>query len=134
MKLLLDTHIAIWAIADAPVLPQAARNIILDAKNEIYVSDASVFEVAIKSVAKPSAIPFNSSDFIEGCENSGYRFLPISRETIVAYESLDYESVGNAHKDPIDRLLIAQAKAWGMQFITHDEALRLYGEPNVAIV
>ena len=134
MKLLLDTHIAIWAIADAPNLSEAARRVILDVGNEVYVSDISAWEIAIKSVARPGSIPFGSSDFIEACEESGYLFLPVTREAIVAYEDLNYESVGGAHKDPFDRLLLAQAKTAGMMFLTHDDTLRLYGEPYVVIV
>ena len=134
VKVLLDTHIAIWAIAGAASLPETARKIILDRDNEIYVSDISAWEIAIKSVARPGSIPFASGDFIEACEKSGYRFLPVLREAIVSYEELDYEAVGNAHRDPFDRLLIAQAKTSDMLFLTHDDVLRLYGEPHVIIV
>lgn len=134
MKVLLDTHIAIWAIADAPALPAAARKAILDGRNELYVSDISAWEIAIKSVARPGSIPFGSREFMEGCEESGYRFLPVSRDAIAAYEELDYEAVGGAHRDPFDRLLLAQSKTSSMLFLTHDEALKLYGEPHVIVV
>lgn len=134
MKVLLDTHIAIWAIADAPALSAAARKTILDCRNDIYVSDISAWEIAIKSVARPGALPFSSGEFVEGCEESGYRLLPVSREAIVAYEQLDYEAVGDAHKDPFDRFLMAQSKVSDMLFLTHDSVLRLYGEPHVVIV
>lgn len=134
MKVLLDTHIAIWAIADAPVLPAAARKLILDGSNEIYVSDLSAWEIAIKSVARPGSIPFTSGEFVGACEESGYRFLPVSREAVIAYEGLDYEAVGDAHRDPFDRLLIAQSKTANMLFVTHDGVLKLYGEPQVIVV
>lgn len=134
MKVLLDTHIAIWAISDAPDLPKAARRAILDPANEIYVSDISAWEIAIKAVAKPKSIPFKSADFIEGCNLSGYRFLPVERSAIIAYENLDYEAVGDAHRDPFDRLLMAQAKTSDMLFLTHDGTLSLYSEPHVVIV
>ena len=117
-----------------PELSPAARNIILDSSNEVFVSDVSVWEIAVKSVAKPGAMPFSASGFAEACEESGYRFLPISRDAILAYEGLDYEAVGNAHRDPFDRLLIAQAKTSNMLFLTHDAILGLYGEPLVSIV
>ncbi len=134
MKVLLDTHIAIWAIADAPALPATARKLILDGSNEVFVSDISAWEIAIKSVARPGSIPFNSGEFVEACAESGYRFLPISREAIIAYERLDYKAVGDAHRDPFDRLLIAQSKTSDMLFVTHDDVLRLYGEPRVVVV
>ena len=134
MKVLLDTHIAIWAIADAPELPAAARKVLLDAGNDVYVSDVSAWEIAIKSVARPGAIPFGAGEFVGACEESGYRFLPLSRDAIVAYDQLDYEAVGDAHRDPFDRLLVTQSKVSGMLFLTHDSVLRLYAEPHVAIV
>ena len=134
MKILLDTHIAIWALIDAPTLSVAARKAILDGGNEIYVSDISAWEIAIKSVARPGNTPFNSAEFIEACTESGYQFLPISRDAIIAYEELDYAAVGDAHKDPFDRLLLAQSKTANMLFLTHDNTLRLYNEPHAIIV
>ncbi len=134
MKVLLDTHIAIWAIADAPELPAAARKVLLDARNDIYVSDISVWEIAIKSVARPGAVPFGAGEFVGACEESGYRFLPVSRDAIVACEQLDYEAVGDARRDPFDRLLITQSKVSGMLFLTHDSILKDYAEPHVVIV
>lgn len=134
MDVLLDTHIAVWAISDSPALSRAARNILLDGKNEVYVSDISAWEIAVKSVAKPGSIPFSAEEFIHACKESGYRFLPVDRRAIVAYEGLDYEAVGEAHRDPFDRLLIAQSKTSNMLFLTHDHILSLYGEPLVSIV
>ncbi|WP_165056533.1 MULTISPECIES: type II toxin-antitoxin system VapC family toxin [unclassified Adlercreutzia] len=115
-------------------LSPSARKVILDAGNEIYVSDISVWEIAIKSVARPGSIPFTSREFAEACEESGLRLLPVSLAAIVAYEDLDCEAVGSAHRDPFDRLLIAQSKVSDMLFLTHDELLGLYGEPHVVVV
>ena len=134
MKILVDTHIAIWAIADSPELPQRARDEIGNAANDIYVSDASVWEVAVKSVARPGVLPCDAKQFLAKCEESGYLFLPISHQAILAYAGLDYDKVGSFHKDPFDRLLIAQAKSSNMLFITHDVALAAYGELVVAVV
>lgn len=134
MKVLLDTHIAIWAIADMPELSTAARNTILNSGNEIYVSDISAWEVAVKTIARPGSVPFSASGFMNACELSGYRFLPISHDAIATYETLNYAQVDDRHKGPFDRLLIAQAKTTNMLFLTHDEVLRLYKEPLVVIV
>ena len=134
MNVLLDTHIVVWALSDSPNLPTRARSLILSSDNEIYVSDVSAWEVAVKSAARPGSIPFGSAEFIDGCTKSGYRFLPVSRDAIVAYEGLDYETVGDAHRDPFDRFLIAQAKTSNMLFLTHDDVLALYGEPHVIVV
>ena len=134
VDVLLDTHIAIWAMSDAPALSAAAKNVILNGANEIFVSDISAWEVAVKRVAKPDAMPFGAREFMEACIESGYRWLPVTHDAIVAYEDLDYDAVGNAHRDPFDRLLIAQAKTSSMLFLTHDSILQLYGEPLVSIV
>ena len=134
MRILVDTHIAIWAIADSPDLPLRAREIILDAANDVFVSDVSAWEVAVKAVARPGVLPCDAEQFLLKCEESGYRFLPLAHEAILAYAGLDYDRVGTAHKDPFDRLLIAQAKSSSMVFITHDAALAVYGEPFVLVV
>lgn len=134
MDVLLDTHIAVWALSNAPALSAAAKNVILNGANEIFVSDISCWEVAVKRVAKPDAVPFGARDFIQACIEAGYRWLAVSHDAIAAYEELDYDAVGNAHRDPFDRLLIAQAKTSGMLFLTHDRVLGLYGEPTVSIV
>ena len=88
----------------------------------------------MKSVARPGALPCDVGQFLQKCGQSGYRFLPISHEAILAYAELDYDKVGLSRKDPFDRLLIAQAKSFGMLLLTHDAALAAYGEPLVAIV
>lgn len=134
MNVLMDTHIVIWALADAPALSPRAREIILNGDNEVYVSDASVWEIAVKSVARPGILPFGSCDFIEACKDAKYSFLPITHDAIVAYENLDCNAADGVHKDPFDRLLIAQAKASNMLFLTHDKVLRIYGEPLVSVV
>ena len=134
VRMLLDTHIAIWAIAGAPELPVAARRALLSSGNDVYVSDVSAWEVAVKSIARPGALPFSSAEFVDACAASGYRFLPLSREAILAYEGLDYQAVGSARRDPFDRILIAQSKVAGMLFLTHDDLLKLYGEPHVVVV
>ncbi|WP_172137120.1 type II toxin-antitoxin system VapC family toxin [Adlercreutzia sp. ZJ473] len=98
------------------------------------MSDISAWEIAIRSAARPGSIPFTSREFAEACEESGLRSLPVSLAAIVAYEELGCEAVGSAHRDPLDRLLIAQSKVSDMLFLTHDEILGLYGEPHVVVV
>ena len=88
----------------------------------------------MKSAVRPGVLPCDAGQFLAKCEESGYFFLPISHEAILACAGLDYDKVGASHKDPFDRLLIAQAKSAGMLFITHDAVLAAYGEPVVAIV
>ena len=134
MDILLDTHIAIWALLDSPDLPASARSLVADADNEIYVSDVSAWEVAVKKVARPSSIPCDAERFLDKCEEAGYRFLPLSHAALIAYGRLDYSKAADAHKDPFDRMLVAQSKCSNMLLITHDRSLTLYGEPLVSVV
>lgn len=134
MDILLDTHVALWALDDSPRLPEKARELILDAENRIFVSDVSAWEIAIKHVAHPDKVPSGTSRFIELCEKAGYLDLPLALDAVVAYEKLDLRQADGVHKDPFDRMLIAQSKSAKMLLVTHDRSLSLYGEPLVAVV
>ena len=134
MIVLLDTHIALWALDDSPKLSQKARELILDQDNRIFVSDVSAWEIATKHVAHPDKLPYGSKRFIELCSQAGYINLPLTLAAITAYENLDITAVSSAHKDPFDRMLIAQSKTEKMLFLTNDRHLDLYGEPLVSIV
>ena len=70
MNLLLDTHIAVWALNDDPALSDKARELILDPDNTIYYSTVSVWEVLLKHSRRPDNIPFNEKDFSEGCKEA----------------------------------------------------------------
>lgn len=134
MDILLDTPIALWAFDDSPKLPSRARELILDADNRVFVSDVSAWEIATKHVAHPDKVPFGAQRFVDCCAESGYLSLPMTMEAVMAYEGLDIEKAEGVHKDPFDRMLIAQSKAAKMLLLTHDRSLGLYGEPLVAIV
>ena len=134
MDILLDTHVTIWALDDSPKLPAKARELILDPGNRMFVSDVSTWEVAMKHVAHPDKIPSSAERFIALCREAGYLRLPLSPEAVIAYERLDIERAEGVHKDPFDRMLIAQSKTAKMLLVTHDRNLSLYSEPLVAIV
>ncbi|WP_374616795.1 type II toxin-antitoxin system VapC family toxin, partial [Thauera aminoaromatica] len=104
MNLLLDTHVALWAITDHPRLPQAARDLILSPKTTVWVSVASVWEIAIKHALGRGDMPVSSRDAVCYFTASGYRLLAIEPEHVVAVETLPAH-----HQDPFDRLLVAQA-------------------------
>ena len=131
MKLLLDTHILIWALADDPKLPKKARELILDTENAIYVSVVSLWEVVVKHSIHPNAIPYSGKDFYDACGRAGFELLETKPEHILAVEDLRRSEGVPPHKDPFDRLLIAQAKVEEMQFVTHDALLSGYGESCV---
>jgi len=123
MNLLLDTHVALWALTDDPRLSSKARALILDQANRVFASVASMWEVAIKRARKPGLIPLSGIEFLHFCEGAGYGNLPVRERHVIALESLP-----PLHADPFDRILLAQARAESMLFLTHDAKLAEYGE------
>ena len=134
MKLLLDTHIIQWALDDNPKLSDYARDLIMEAKNDIYFSAASVWETTIKYMAKPDKIHISGSRLSDLCRRMGYQMLPITDSHVKALETLTYHNQVQAHNDPFDRIMIAQAKADGLKFVTHDSKIPFYEENCVIVV
>jgi len=131
MNLLLDTHIAIWALNDDPALSEKARELILDADNTIYYSTVSVWEVMLKHNRHPGNIPFDEKDFSEGCREAGFVPLALADKHILAVRTLSRPAGIKEHNDPFDRLLVAQAKVENLSFLTHDELIPGYEEKCV---
>lgn len=128
MKLLLDTHIALWAITDDPKLPQSALDLIMSADNEITVSAASIWEIAIKHSLGRGNMPVSGNEALGYFQEAGYRLIPVSAEHAAYVESLP-----PIHADPFDRILIAQAISEPMRFITRDALLAGYSELIMAV-
>lgn len=126
-EILLDTHMILWAMLDDPKLNNKMRNIILDSNNTIYYSIASMWEVQIKYDIKK--MPISGIEFMHYCEQSGYHKLPVDDLHVVELAGLVRDEAAPYHNDPFDRILIAQAKAEGFTFLTHDSLLRGYNEP-----
>ena len=123
MKLLLDTHVVLWALEYSPRLAPHIREMIIDESNEIYVSAMSLFEIAIKHKKQPSNMPYSADQIKEYCQRAGFIFLSVSLDTISIYEKYDF----SAHSDPFDQVLVAQSICNNMKLITHDEKLKSYG-------
>ena len=104
MNLLLDTHVALWAIADSPKLSQKARDLITSPKTTVWISAANVWEIAIKYSLGRGDMPVSSQDAMRYFQESGYRFLAVEAEHAIAVEALPAH-----HQDPFDRILVAQA-------------------------
>lgn len=134
MNLLLDTHIAIWALDDSPMLSEKAKDLILDPDNTIYYSTVSVWEVMLKHDRRPAEIPFNEKDFHDACLSAGFIPLGLSDKHILAVSTLERPNTIKEHHDPFDRLLIAQAKVENMAFLTHDELIPGYNEKCIISV
>ena len=123
MKLLLDTHVILWALEDSQRLAPHIREMIIDENNEIYVSAMSLFEIAIKHKKQPSNMPYTADQIKEYCQRAGFIFLSVSSDSITIYEKYDF----SAHLDPFDQMLVAQSICNNMKLISHDEKLKLYG-------
>lgn len=134
MKILLDTHIAIWAVVDSEELSDVARAMILDRNNEIFYSAASVWEITIKHMTHPETFLYSGKYLVDGCEENGFVSLPIFNKHLEELETLVRPKGAPPHKDPFDRILLAQAKSEGMKFMTHDSLIPYYNEPFVISV
>ncbi|HUG25213.1 type II toxin-antitoxin system VapC family toxin [Piscinibacter sp.] len=120
MRLLLDTHIFLWAVSGSRLLKPAARRII-ESADAVYVSAASIWEVAIKvRLGKLTADPQALADAIEA---SGFLELPVSAKHAAGVAKLALH-----HNDPFDRLLLAQALAEPLRLLTVDETVARYSD------
>ena len=128
MNLLLDTHVALWAITDSPQLPQKARDLIQAPKTTVWVSAASIWEIAIKCGLGRGDMPVSGQDAVRYFQESGYRFLPIDVEHALAVESLPAH-----HQDPFDRILVAQALVEPMRLMTHDPLVARYSHTVIEV-
>ena len=134
MKLLLDTHILIWALNEDPRLPDKAKEMILDEDNTIYYSSISLWEVAIKHAKYPNEVEFTGEELSGFCQEAGFLPVEMRDKHVFALETLTRESGAPPHHDPFDRMLIAQAKVEHLLFVTHDSLLPYYEEKSIVLV
>lgn len=126
MNLLLDTHILLWAAAEPARLSSEATTLISNNDNCLYFSAASIWEVVIKNGLGRSDFYVDPHLLRRGLEDNGYLELPISSRHTLAVSHLP-----DLHKDPFDRILVAQAEAEGFLLLTsdEDEMVRQYPGP-----
>ena len=122
MKLLLDTHLLLWAAGEPKKLSPKARRLIADADNELMFSAASIWEVAIKRALGRADFQVDTRLFRRGLIDNGYVELPVFSAHAVAVEALT-----PIHKDPFDRLLVAQSLVEGIVLLTSDATVAQYG-------
>jgi len=128
MKLLLDTHLLLWAAAEPRRLSKQARALIDNPDNDLLFSAASLWEVASKQGLGRDDFKVNARLLRRGLLDNGYSELPIISDHVVAIDSLP-----PIHKDPFDRILVAQATVEGVTLLTIDSAVSQYPGPIRAV-
>lgn len=130
MTFLVDTHLVLWRMTDRP-LSSAAKHAIGDDPRRIAVSAVSVWEVAVKwSIRKGRLddMPISGTDFLGELRQAGIAPMPVTADHSIILDDLPL-----LHRDPFDRLLIAQARSEGMQLLTSDAELAAYGSDIIRI-
>jgi PIN domain nuclease of toxin-antitoxin system len=124
MKYLLDTHILLWAASEPGKLSKAAQKLIGNLENTLYFSVASLWEISIKNGLGRTDFSVDPGALRRGLLDNGYEELGISGLHAVAVNNLP-----SLHKDPFDRMLIAQAQIEGITLVTADGAITQYKGP-----
>lgn len=124
MKLLLDTHLLLWTAAEPSKLPKKVRSLILQNDNDLFFSAASIWEIAIKSRLGREDFDVDAHLLRRGLVDNGYLELSINVEHALAVMALP-----PLHKDPFDRMLVAQATVEGFVLLTSDEQVAAYPGP-----
>ncbi len=124
MKLLLDTHILLWAAGSPECLSQDAHTLISTETNELFFSAASLWEIIIKKALKRDDFKVDGNVLRRELLDNGYSELPMTSEHVMSIDALPA-----IHKDPFDRMLVAQAIVEGITLLTADTVLMRYPGP-----
>ncbi len=128
MKLLLDTHLLLWAAGASPRLPAEARDLILEPDTEPVASAASLWQVAIKNALGRADFRVDPHLLRRGLADNGYTELPVT-----GAHAVEAGLLPPLHRDPFDRMLIAQARVEGILLLTADRTLARYPGPIRAL-
>lgn len=126
MRLLLDTHIALWAITDHPSLGDHARGLIEDPDNQVVVSAVTIWEIAIKHTLRPTGpngMPIDGRQALGWFQAAEFELLSIAPKHTAAIDTLP-----PLHADPFDRLLVAQALTEPLRLLTRDRRIAAYSD------
>ncbi len=126
MRCLLDTHVFVWWLGDEPTLSVAAREVIADSANEIYVSAISIWEIAMK--APLGKVGADVAGVRAALGPAGLRPLAFGLE-----DAAETAKLPAIHRDPFDRALVAQARCQGLRLLSGDRILAKYGEPVLSL-
>lgn len=123
MKLLLDTHVVLWVLSEPNRLSEGARTVLVDETNDVFVSAATAWEIAIKQSLGKLTLPDLAARWLPSAiAQTGLAWMSISADHALGVGALPWH-----HKDPFDRLLVVQAKLEGCTLVTHDRSLEGYG-------
>lgn len=126
MRLLLDTHVLVWCLSGDRKLPPATAELIRNPATDVYFSAVSIWEVAIKSALGKMRADANA--MLRNLVEEGFEELPVMARHTVATVTLPMH-----HRDPFDRLLVAQSRLESLRLLTDDKIVALYGEPVVLV-
>lgn len=128
MNLLLDTHLLLWAAGEPDRLSKKAQGLLLDPTNRLMFSSASLWEIAIKRSLGRADFNVDPRRLWRMLLASGYLELAVSSEHALVAGDLP-----GLHKDPFDRILVAQARVEGLRLLTVDKAVAKYGEAVIRV-
>ncbi|MBN2034777.1 MAG: type II toxin-antitoxin system VapC family toxin [Deltaproteobacteria bacterium] len=128
MKLLLDTHIVLWAAGQPEKFSESARTLLTAPQNILFFSAASIWEIVIKRGLGRDDFKVDPHRLRKMLVTHGYTELPVTAE-----HALKVETLPMLHKDPFDRLLLAQVRAEGMLLLTIDASILQYEESTLAV-
>ena len=126
MRLLLDTHVLVWCLSGDRKLPPATAELVRDPATDVYFSAVSIWEVAIKSAL--GKLRADANVMLKHLVDEGFKELPVMARHTVATVTLPMH-----HRDPFDRLLVAQSRLESLRLLTDDRVMALYGEPVVLV-
>lgn len=127
MRVLLDTHIALWAVTGSARLSALASRLVMQA-DEVFVSAASVWEIAIKHALGRGDMPVSAAQALQAFSDAGYTMLPVQ-----AAHAARVEQLPSLHADPFDRLLVAQALSEPLTLLTRDTLVAAYSDAVVLV-
>ncbi|MCP1240845.1 type II toxin-antitoxin system VapC family toxin [Acetobacter lovaniensis] len=128
MRLLLDTHLLLWAAGEPDKLSARARTLMEDPGNDLVFSAASLWEITIKAGLGRTDFQVDPHLLRRGLIENGYEELPITSQHALAVRHLP-----DVHRDPFDRILVAQATVEGLLLLTHDPLVKAYPGPIEAV-
>ncbi len=128
MRLLLDTHLLLWAAGEPDKLSARARTLMEDLGNDLVFSAASLWEITIKTGLGRADFQVDPHLLRRGLIENGYEELPITSQHALAVGQLP-----DVHRDPFDRILVAQATVEGLLLLTHDPLVKAYPGPIEAV-